>query len=183
MDLKSLNKNESVKSSPDVQQNISPEHVSTPETQVVVEAVEPAVETSSVSEPTTTEEQPAVPEFSVNPPPLQGGGVGVVSPRVDKLESEIEEVLAEDLTDLYLSMPPDKQAEFKIQGEQTRTMIRQLVHHAHKNAKKIFELIRVWLKLIPGVNRFFLEQEAKIKTDKILMVTDEEQRRESKDTL
>jgi hypothetical protein len=25
-----------------------------------------------------------------------------------------------------------------------------------------------WLKLLPGVNRFFLEQEAKIKTDRII---------------
>jgi len=25
-----------------------------------------------------------------------------------------------------------------------------------------------WLKLIPGVNKFFLEQEAKIKTDEVL---------------
>jgi len=25
-----------------------------------------------------------------------------------------------------------------------------------------------WLKILPGVNKFFLEQEAKIKTDKIL---------------
>ena len=34
--------------------------------------------------------------------------------------------------------------------------------------RKILKLIRSWLKLIPGVNKFFLEQEAKIKTDKIV---------------
>jgi hypothetical protein len=39
--------------------------------------------------------------------------------------------------------------------------------------KKILALIRDWLKLIPGVNRFFLEQEAKIKTDKILLAAEE----------
>jgi hypothetical protein len=45
------------------------------------------------------------------------------------------------------------------------------------STKKIFVLIRAWLKIIPGVNRFFLEQEAKIKTDKILFVTEEEKKR------
>ena len=35
-------------------------------------------------------------------------------------------------------------------------------------AKKIFQLILEWLKLLPGINRFFLEQEAKIKTDRII---------------
>ena len=34
--------------------------------------------------------------------------------------------------------------------------------------KKIFILIISWLKIIPGVNKFFLEQEAKIKADRIL---------------
>ena len=29
-------------------------------------------------------------------------------------------------------------------------------------------LIREWLKVIPGINKFFLEQTVKIKTDKII---------------
>ena len=34
--------------------------------------------------------------------------------------------------------------------------------------KRVLELIYEWLKTIPGVNKFFLEQEAKIKTDEIM---------------
>ena len=34
--------------------------------------------------------------------------------------------------------------------------------------KEIVKLIIEWLKIIPGASRYFLEQEAKIKTDKIL---------------
>jgi hypothetical protein len=30
------------------------------------------------------------------------------------------------------------------------------------------EIIRNWLKLIPRVNKYFLEQESKIKTDRII---------------
>jgi len=87
---------------------------------------------------------------------------------LDPIEQKIESILQEDLTDLYLSMPKDKQEKFKAEGEKTLSKIMQIVHKTKVNAKKIFLLIRNWLKIIPGVNRFFLEQEAKIKTDKIL---------------
>lgn len=96
---------------------------------------------------------------------------------LDRLEEEIEDILEEDLKELYVTMPPDKQVEFREKGEETRSKIRQLVSSAKVNAKKIFALIRAWLKIIPSVNRFFLEQEAKIKTDKILFVTQEEKKR------
>ncbi len=97
--------------------------------------------------------------------------------QTDRLEEEIEDILEEDLKELYLAMPPQAQAEFRAKGEQTRSKIRELVRAARVNAKKIFQLIRDWLKMIPGVNRFFLEQEAKIKTDKILLVSEEEKKR------
>jgi hypothetical protein len=35
-------------------------------------------------------------------------------------------------------------------------------------ARKLLTLIRRWLVLIPGVNKFFLEKEAKIKVEKIV---------------
>jgi len=36
------------------------------------------------------------------------------------------------------------------------------------NSAAIMELVYEWLRMIPKVNKFFLEQEAKIKTDKLL---------------
>jgi hypothetical protein len=36
------------------------------------------------------------------------------------------------------------------------------------------KLIREWLLIIPGVNKYFLEQEAKIKTDKIQQLYERE---------
>ena len=86
----------------------------------------------------------------------------------DRLTLEIEKVLEEDLTDLFLKMNPVERQAFKAKGEETLSKIRQLANAATVNTRKIFSLIREWLKLIPGVNTFFLEQEAKIKTDKIL---------------
>jgi hypothetical protein len=35
-------------------------------------------------------------------------------------------------------------------------------------AKEVLKLIVIWLRFIPHVNKYFLEQESKIKTDKIL---------------
>ncbi|MBI4437712.1 hypothetical protein HY631_02055 [Candidatus Uhrbacteria bacterium] len=100
----------------------------------------------------------------------------------DHLVRKIEDILAEDLTDVYLSLPLDAQVAFKSKGEQTASKIHALVQAAKVNAKKIFFLIRDWLKVLPGMNRFFLEQEAKIKTDKILLVSEmERQERKQND--
>lgn len=80
----------------------------------------------------------------------------------------IENILEEDLGDVYFSLTPQKQQEFKKAGEETAIKISILVQKTKVKAKKIISLIRDWLLLIPGVNKFFLEQEAKIKADKII---------------
>jgi len=46
-------------------------------------------------------------------------------------------------------------------------IISMSVRTAKFSFRKALGLIRDWLRIIPGVNRFFLEQEAKIKADKI----------------
>jgi hypothetical protein len=133
--------------------------------------------------PEQGDEQKAEQPSMVSETPREGKMVStrksttVAPAQIDRLEKEIDGILEEDLKELYVAMPPQKQAEFREKGEETRSKIRQLVSSAKVNAKKIFVLIRGWLKIIPGVNRFFLEQEAKIKTDKILLVTEEEKKR------
>jgi len=83
---------------------------------------------------------------------------------------DIETALEEGLSELYVAMPPALQAEFKQAGEETTAKIITILQKGKDMAKKVFEAIVEWLKLIPGVNKFFLEQEAKIKTDKILNI-------------
>ncbi|PJA47502.1 hypothetical protein CO172_01045 [Candidatus Uhrbacteria bacterium CG_4_9_14_3_um_filter_36_7] len=94
--------------------------------------------------------------------------VGSFSTTKDPLTQEIESILEENITDLFLKMNPQEQRIFKEKGEETASRIRALVSGTKINAYKILSFIRQWLQLIPGVNRFFLEQEAKIKTDKII---------------
>jgi len=97
-----------------------------------------------------------------------------IASQKDVLTKQIESILEEDVMDLYLSMTPQDQQVFKTKGEETLSKIRVLLTKTKVNAKKIFQLIREWLKMIPGVNRFFLEQEAKIKTDKILLASEQD---------
>lgn len=95
-------------------------------------------------------------------------------PQKDRIEKEIEAVLEEDLKEMYTEMSPLDKQKFKAKGEEITSKIKEIVNSAKVNAKKIFHLIRSWLKMIPGVSKFYLEQEAKIKTDKIILVTEKE---------
>ncbi|NCN21974.1 hypothetical protein GW758_01070 [Candidatus Falkowbacteria bacterium] len=83
-------------------------------------------------------------------------------------EEEIDKILADGLGDIFLKMTPVKQKEFKIKGEETVKKISLLLNETLVSVNKIVELIKKWLKLIPGVNKFFLEQETKLKVDKII---------------
>ena len=80
----------------------------------------------------------------------------------------VESILEEDLADLYVKMDKPTQEKFKRVGEETALNIAKLLSQAKYHVKKIFDLIVAWLRIIPGLNQFFLEQEAKIKTDRIL---------------
>lgn len=110
-------------------------------------------------------EAPVPPPAPVIPQPQ------VKSPVLGK----IEDILEEDLEQIYFQMPPNKQAEFNKVGEETASKISFLLQGVKIQVKKILELIIHWLKIIPGVNKFFLEQEAKIKTDELLKLRGEQQ--------
>lgn len=88
----------------------------------------------------------------------------------DEVTVAIEKIMEEDLQDAFKELTPIQKQEFKIKGEETATQIRQLLQKTHVKVKNIFRLILEWLKMLPGINKFFLEQEAKIKTDKILTI-------------
>jgi len=86
---------------------------------------------------------------------------------------EVENVLAEDMEDIYVKLTPDKQEEFKRVGEETAQKITKILESAKISLRQIISLIRKWLSVVPGLNRFFLEQEAKIKADEIIRIKKE----------
>lgn len=101
------------------------------------------------------------PSAAPAPPPSQS------APKDPEIAA-IEDILSEGLAETYQSMPPALQAAFRKRGEEIAQKVKEMASSAGAKAKSILRLIRDWLRLIPGVNRFFLEQEAKIKTDKII---------------
>lgn len=103
-----------------------------------------------------------------------GGSAGTVSDESYKKYKQIEAVMEEDLGEIYNNLTPQEQKAFKIKGEETARSVFKLVYRQTKvKVKKIVKLIREWLKSVPGINKFFLEQEAKIKADKIVALAGE----------
>jgi len=120
----------------------------------------PDRKTESHKEPEPPESGFKIPKFRSRPTHIPN--------RQDPQIQQIEKILEQGLGDAYSRLSPIAKQEFKLKGEQTAIKINELLKATHVKVKKILKLIVEWLKLLPGVNRFFLEQEAKIKTDQIL---------------
>lgn len=95
---------------------------------------------------------------------------GIYIQEQEKRKKEIEKVLEKDLGEIYISLPEDKKRDFRTVGEQTAMQINGLFNQGKIKIKKIIYLIKKWLALIPGINKYFLEQEAKIKADEIMKI-------------
>lgn len=80
----------------------------------------------------------------------------------------IEDILAEGMEEFFLHLDAKGKWEFKTKGEETAGKIKTILHAGAYKIKDIVRLIAIWLRGLPGVNRFFLEQEAKIKADRIV---------------
>lgn len=99
---------------------------------------------------------------TLTPPPT---GVAV-----DPVIQQVEDVLSAGMGPAFASMDQATQAKFKTVGEETAVTISRMLQQTKIQVKKIVQLILIWLKIIPGVNPFYLEQEAKIKADALLKI-------------
>ncbi|MEK7189372.1 MAG: hypothetical protein AAB666_00115, partial [Patescibacteria group bacterium] len=138
------------------------------------EAPKPAVEIgaqkeSELSGPVETEVRPTAETTPPKPIATTPTPVSVLRPTKDPHLLEVENILSGGLEDVYKELPPDLKIKFKREGERVSGLIWQMVETAKIKVQKIVDLIRNWLKMIPHVNHFFLEQETKIKTDKIIL--------------
>ncbi len=147
------------------EKKISAELPRAPESQV--EKVAPREAAPNKPEGQKTETANRTPEVSKFGPTLRRKPTTIPQVR-DEVTVKIEKIMEEGLGDAFSRLSPVAKQEFKIKGEETAKKIRALMKGTKVKAKKVFALILQWLKLLPGVNRFFLEQEAKIKTDRIL---------------
>lgn len=88
-------------------------------------------------------------------------------PRAGVLK-QVEALLSEGLQQLYLSLPEGRRAAFKQKGEQIANTITDMIMYGKAKVKEIWSLITSWLGTISGVNKYYVEQEIKIKTDRIM---------------
>lgn len=136
---------------------------SIPETEMPLDALEghPAEDEHFLEEEkpkTITPTHIAAPQANVRPIPQVR----------DELIVQIEKIMEENLGDVYSVLTPVQKQQFKIKGEETANKIKHIIETTSAKLGKIVKLIFEWLKILPGINHFFLEQEAKIKAEKII---------------
>jgi hypothetical protein len=165
---------------PDIGSGKPPERLTelSPSLESGFEADQKAFEQSSESQETFLEEEaPTTIARAPSDRPGQPQGVAPTEQAAkDEATLEVEKILEEGLGKLYLSLPESAKPKFKQKGELAAREISAMVRGAKLHFKRALHLIRDWLLTIPHVNRFFLEQEAKIKVDRIreLIETPEE---------
>ena len=167
------NSKKEIEHSPDVPDFIIPEktEVSPPVSPQELEKGREAVK-REISEQAPTEKQkqgegitssPKASNTPVTPADAASIGSKVKSPEL----IQIENILEENMAEAFSSMDLATKTRFKQEGEITASRIEQAIRQTKIKIKEILDLIRNWLKIIPGVNKYFIEQEAKIKGDKI----------------
>ncbi|MBI4272942.1 hypothetical protein HY621_03765 [Candidatus Uhrbacteria bacterium] len=111
----------------------------------------------------------------IQPIPLPSTHAQTVLHAKSLLQEDIEGVLAEGLTSYYQSLTPSQRSLFKEEGEKIARKIETLIQKTRVKVTQIILLIRTWLTLLPGINRYFVEKEAKIKADKIILLKEEQE--------
>lgn len=131
-------------------------------------------------------EVPKAPESVIEQPipaaPASALAAPVLAPTKDATTRSVEAVLEEGIRDTFATLPPETRAKFKREGEQLTRELTGMIQNLKAKAGRVLALITSWLKLIPGVNHFFLMQEAKIKTDRILALAEAEKKRRASST-
>lgn len=91
----------------------------------------------------------------------------------DEVKTRVSSILEEGMKEYYAQLDPAAQARFKAKGDEVAGQIAVMVRGFKVNVQKVLSLIRDWFLTIPSVNKFYIEQEAKIKTDGILQYEDD----------
>jgi hypothetical protein len=135
-----------------------------PTPEVGVGDIEQAIEHQAAA----TESAPEVQPVDLVPPPNQTPIPLAAQQPAETLVKNIEDTMSEGLEDAYKGMDPALQQQFKQTGEETANAISKLLQQSKIQVKKIVTLLLRWLRLIPRVNPYYLEQQAKIKADAIV---------------
>ncbi|MDO8425142.1 MAG: hypothetical protein Q7T01_01350 [bacterium] len=118
------------------------------------------------------EQRPAAPErASASPAARASIPQSSAAPRVQKspLREDIEIALAdEQLKALYMGLDPQVQQAFRGAASRLAERLEAMFVRGPVDVREAHGDIVRWLHVIPRLNRWFLTQEAKVKTDAIL---------------
>ena len=96
----------------------------------------------------------------------------------DKYRVKVERILEQNLWDLYFALPQGSREKFKAEGEKAAATLRAAIEGKKVKPNQVLGAVHKWLKTIPRVNPYFLEQEAKIKTDQVMDLVAERRKEE-----
>jgi hypothetical protein len=146
------------------------ESVPTPEA-----APSPEAEKTPETESSVGQEKGDTAEMSQEPAPQlqqQAAPIPVKEQSRDPLLIEVEGKLSDGLWDAYKSMHPAQRSKFKAEGERVAAYARDGIKAGKLAAEKLLDMIVNWLRMIPRVDRWFLVQDAKIKTDALMRMAE-----------
>jgi len=98
----------------------------------------------------------------------------------DELLEAVEKILEKELGVYDQHFVPEVKARFEDKGKE---VARELTAKIRKNSAKprfIHHAIRKWLLTVPRVNKQFVEQTAKIKTDQLLQLAKDQREKQNK---
>lgn len=98
----------------------------------------------------------------------------------DEVTLSVEKIMEDGLGSYYTKLTPEAQQKFKVKGEEAAKELAGMVRGLNVKFKRALQILRDWLLCIPGINKFFLEQEAKIKVDRIIELAEAKKEQASK---
>lgn len=119
------------------------------------------------------EEESQVPAQERALPSLAATSSAAPRPPKDPDLHEVETMLAGGLESFYKGLSAKDQETFRKKGEEISKELAGMVKRLSIDLKRALQLVRDWLLVIPGVSKFFLEQEAKIKVDMLKRLVEE----------
>ena len=103
---------------------------------------------------------------------VQGQPIAQVAEK-DEVTIEVEKILEAGLGEYVPDMPEEARQRFLKKGGEVAAQLSVMVRTLNIHVSLVVKLLKEWLLTIPGVNKYFIEQEAKIKADQIIDLADQ----------
>lgn len=128
-------------------------------------------EVGQEAEPALTKEQAPITDANAGTTPVLASdqpAAAAMSDTKDQVYEEVASIVQDGIEQMTATMEPTAKERFLKKGQEITFIIASMVRGFHVKAKEVLRLLKEWILTIPGVNKFFLEQEVKIKTDRIV---------------